>query len=335
MSDYYRVFKVGCIDEEGLLCDEDDDKYSHAILDAARTLIANPTTELIHMADSEPYLNRVDMQFGVQELANDRLQELRIIGDQNELGDSVQLFSLFPKLPRLRRLYGHHVIGMNDEFSILEVSWPVVKELHFDASGIDGTVIKQLLYRTRGLKALYNKIGLFGDSDEGLYAPYLCISFLRNYALETLERLTLIDPPGLVTDNKKDIDQEMDFTTLRDFQVLRYAAVETSLFIDNYKIDQHEKNIAEYYSHKYEPDKKVLRLVDVLPPALETVVLHTPRNANDLAAMFRDLSQLKHERLPSLRSVNPKSKRPIEVDSKTKEECQQPGIEFEIRIGQY
>lgn len=177
--------------------------------------------------------------------------------------------------------------------------------------------------------------GLFSDSDYGLYAPYLCISSLRKYALQTLEKLTLIDPTGLATDDEKDMDEEMDFTMLRDFKVLRYTAVESSLFIDNDQTDQHEKNIAEYHNHEYEPDEKVSRLVDVLPPALETVVLHTPRNANGLAAMFRDLSQLKDERLSSLRSVTIKSERPIEVDTRIKEECQQHGIDFEIRIGQY
>lgn len=72
MSDYRRVFKVGGIDEEGLLHDDDDDKYSHAILDPARALIVDVTPKLIHIADSERCLNRIDMQSRVQELANSK-----------------------------------------------------------------------------------------------------------------------------------------------------------------------------------------------------------------------------------------------------------------------
>ncbi|KAI4261925.1 MAG: hypothetical protein L6R42_002886 [Xanthoria sp. 1 TBL-2021] len=208
-----------------------------------------------------------------------------MIGDQNELGESVQLFSLFPKpaSPKNLRPSRHR------------------NERRFFGPGSQlarsrGTLIEQLLRKTRGLKPFHYESGLLSNSDYGLYAPFLCISFLRKYTLETLEKLTLMDPPGLVSDNKKDMDEDMDITTLRDFRVLWYAAVETSLFVDNNESDQHEKNIAEYHNHEQEPDEEVSRLVvDVLPPALETVVLHTPRNDNDLASMFRDLSQHKHK----------------------------------------
>ncbi|KAI4224742.1 MAG: hypothetical protein L6R40_008424 [Gallowayella cf. fulva] len=218
----------------------------------------------------------------------DQLQELRIMGDQNEFGESLDCFSFFLKLPHLRRISGHHVIGMYDSSPELQACWPEIEEIHLDASGIDGSVIEQLLRGTGVLKTFCYENGLFGDSDYGIYAPYQCISSLRRHASRNLEKLTLLDPVGLLTNDEEDIYEEMDFTTLHDFKVLKHAAVDCSLFIGDDNMS--EKQIAEFRHHEAEPVQKVSRLVDVLPSALETLVLHRPRETNDLAAMFRPIA---------------------------------------------
>ncbi|KAL8845651.1 MAG: hypothetical protein Q9221_009185 [Calogaya cf. arnoldii] len=255
-----------------------------------------------------------------------QLQDLRIIGDQYEYGEDLDKYSVFLKIPHLRTSYGYHVIAVGDELKYLNTCWPILEELHFHAGAVDSGPMEYLLCGTNRLETFYYEKDY---SDDRPWAPWQFISSLRKYALETLENLTLLDCPGLGTDE----GERPEETTLRDFKTLKHAAIEFSLFVIPYR-----KATAEHQHHrKYESNDRVSKLVDVLPPSLETLVLHAPGTVDDLAAMFRDLPVLHTERLPSLWSITVKMERSFKVSrglKGIKKVCQQFGINFEVQTGQ-
>ncbi|KAL8662088.1 MAG: hypothetical protein Q9168_008308 [Polycauliona sp. 1 TL-2023] len=75
--------------------------------------------------------------------------------------------------------------------------------------------------------------------------------------------------------------------------------------------------------------QSISRLVDVLPATLESLVLHRPRDIEHLENAFKDLAQLKEERLPNLCKVMIKGKDlPI---GGIKDECHKVGISLEFQ----
>ncbi|KAL8674236.1 MAG: hypothetical protein Q9168_001361 [Polycauliona sp. 1 TL-2023] len=259
-----------------------------------------------------------------------QLRELRIVGDQNEDGENLTEFSFLLRQPKLRKklrkIYGHHAIAMSDqELSNIELCWIELEELHFDCSGIDGESMEVLLRGTRCLKTFYYENGLFGDTEYGMYAPYRYLSSLRKYAVQTLESLTLTDPVDLGTDDDYESDDGENTPMLRSFEALRYLAVDCSLLADDRSTDDLDEEKEDGFFTAEDP-----RLGDVLPPSLETLVILRPGKSSELANLFKDLSRLKNDQTPNLRSITIKTKTPVEIEQRLKEECEALGIEFKV-----
>lgn len=268
-----------------------------------------------------------------------KVQEVRLIGHED--GDITSLGWLygFLDLPNLRRIYCHRVgPTLDDDIPPnLKVSWPSVEELHFDASCIDGSNLERIVRGTRTLKSFHYQIGWYDkhsderDSGSWFSLPNICIHSLRKSALSTLEHFSLTDPYGMAEEDERGVGDTMDRITLHDFDVLKYVAVECSLFVDR-GTDSPDPDapLDEGFHNENGPGKGVSRLIDVLPRSLETLVMYAPRDANHLAALFRGLLQLKEERLPNLRSITIKRIHVIEqwIIMKMGGDCQQLGVDY-------
>ncbi|KAL9032710.1 MAG: hypothetical protein Q9180_006345 [Flavoplaca navasiana] len=272
-----------------------------------------------------------------------QLQEIRLYGDDDDARQDLPPLPFLLKTPRLRKIYGNFACTSlyEDELSYPEGCWPMLEEFYFgEESSIATKAIEQLLRGTRTLKKFYYHHYHCGYGlDNESYNPFYYIMLLRKYEVQTLASFTCFR-----TGSRENYDPDywyknLDVPSLQDFKVLTHAAVDCSLFInDNIISDHWDRPLNTGFFKLEDPCKDdprsvdVPRLVDVLPPSLESLVLHRPREPNELTGLFRDLQHLRSQRLPNLRSVTIRTDRAFEVDPKLKNECRELGVEFEIEI---
>ncbi|KAL8876171.1 MAG: hypothetical protein Q9198_005585 [Flavoplaca austrocitrina] len=260
-----------------------------------------------------------------------QLEEFRLYGDEEDGGQGLPPLLFLLKFPRLRKIYGKFVHHL-DDFSHFEECWPMLQEIYFEyCCGIDIETMEQLLRGTGTLKTFYYHHFHNGRTEIELYNPCDFIMLLRKYASQTLATFTCI-----LTGKGEDYDpdyryDQMDVPSLQDFKALTHAAVDCSLFTaDNMNSNHWDRQLDTGFFKEEDLSEGVPRFVDVLPPSLESLVLHRPRESNELPGLFRDLQQLRNERLPKLRSVIIRTNQAFEIYPTLKEECQQLGIKLEI-----
>lgn len=261
-----------------------------------------------------------------------QLEEFRLYGEDGA-GQSLPPLLFFLKFPRLRKIYGKFVHHL-DDFSHFEECWPMLEEICFeDCICIDIDTMEQLMRGTGTLKSFYYHHFSSGGTDSETYNPYNYILLLQEYASQTLATFTCI-----LTGTGEDLHldypyDQIDIPSLQDFKALTHAAVDCSLFTnDNINSDHWDRQLNTGFFKPEDPSEDVPRLVDVLPPSLESLVLHRPREPNELTGLFRDLQHLRSQRLPNLRSVTIRTDQAFKIDPKLKDECRELGIEFEIEI---
>ncbi|KAL8883869.1 MAG: hypothetical protein Q9192_006978, partial [Flavoplaca navasiana] len=227
-----------------------------------------------------------------------QLEEVRLYGEGDGARQSLPPLLFFVKVPRLRKICGklvHAVIMDEDELSLSEVCCPMLEEIYLEnCSCLDIDTMEQLLRGTATLKSFYYHHSNSGGMDIDSYFPDDYIMLLRKYASQTLATFTCI-----LTGTGEDYDPDylydhLDCPSLQDFKVLTHAAVDCSLFInDNMNSDRWDKQLDIGFFKEEDPSEGVPRLVDVLPPSLESLVLHRPREPNELTGLFRDLQYLR------------------------------------------
>ncbi|KAL8767223.1 MAG: hypothetical protein Q9209_006228 [Squamulea sp. 1 TL-2023] len=236
---------------------------------------------------------------------HDQLKEVRLLGNHAEGDQHLQLLSDFAMIPAVRKLYGFHVAEDRDR--ILHFPYEThcydIEEIHLECSGIDGYCFEQLLNSCEALKVLYyeNNRSINEHMKGG---PRRTIYGLRMNTCKTLESLTLLDPFNIVADE----GDSLYSAELCNFQVLKHVAIECSIFV-------HE-----------DTGDAPLRLVDTLPPSLETLELYRPRTESFLNGMFLGLRDLREERLPRLRSISIQSG--IKIESAIRRDCEELGIQI-------
>ena len=266
-----------------------------------------------------------------------QLEEVRLYGDGDGARQSLPPLFFFVKVPRLRKVRGkfvHAVIVDEDELSLFEVCCPMLEEIYLEnCSCLDIDTMEQLLRGTTTLKSFYYHHSNSGGMDIDSYFPDDYIMLLRQYASQTLATFTCI-----LTGTGEDYDPDylydhLDCPSLQGFKVLTHAAVDCSLFTnDNINSDHWDRQLDTGFFEEEQSSGDVPRLLDVLPPSLESLVLHRPRDPNELKGLFRDLQQLRDERLPNLQSITINTHQSFEINSKLRQNCEQLGIDFKIEI---
>ncbi|KAL8856779.1 MAG: hypothetical protein Q9178_006616 [Gyalolechia marmorata] len=241
------------------------------------------------------------------------LREVRLYGDEFT-GEKISKVYLFASIPSVRKIHGRNIAGDSvygggSSLGTNSVGCPgigALEEIYFERSAIDGPTFEKFLSAINALRIFYY-VHTTSLEDHDAFEPRRLIDDLRHYASHSLECLTVVDDRG-----REAADSDVNPRThrsLQEFRVLKHAAIESSLFVDGY-------------------EGVVSRLVDVLPPTLETLVLHAPAVIGGLKAMFADLVQLKEERLPNLGSIVIKGEELLPKDIEG--ECRQVGINFEV-----
>ncbi|KAL8689162.1 MAG: hypothetical protein Q9224_004708 [Gallowayella concinna] len=251
-----------------------------------------------------------------------RLTEVRFIGEPGN-GESFSYVSMFASIPSVRKIYGSNVFGPD----VVPLQAPSnLEDLYLERSGINGPSFGNLLTSVKKLKRLYYENML--DSDEPhTYEPRRLVNSLRVHALESLERLSLIDRDRDYSwdDNDEDMARPC---SLREFKALKHVAIECSLFIKETISENQDQTLEHGFYSEEDLGNDMLRLVDVLPPTLETLVLYHPRGDYDVKMMFTGLGPAMEERLPKLGSIQLIGKN---LDSKDIEgDCRELGIRLVV-----
>lgn len=261
------------------------------------------------------------------------LREVRIFGDRDG-GDDLMTVYDFVSIPSVRKIYGLNIVGnaetyeentFNNEDTCC-ASVGAIQDIHFERSAVEAQAFGYFLSAIGALRSFYYEQSI-EHTAYYYYEPQHLVDNLFNHASRSLESLTLIEYPKH-TDFPTDASRET-LGSLPKFQVLKHVALDFALFIkDSHTMAWQRQTVEEDFIVEATDRRMISRLVDVLPPTLESLVLHEPRNMDELEAIFTGLAQLKEERLPKLRSIVIKGKdlltRGIEDD------CRRIGINFEV-----
>ncbi|KAL8729359.1 MAG: hypothetical protein Q9166_004752 [cf. Caloplaca sp. 2 TL-2023] len=240
--------------------------------------------QVLELTNCSDFVLTLKPALEVMQQTHHRLKEVGLFGDHDERGQQLELLTTFAEIQSVRKIYGFHITGDRD--NVIRFPYKThclfIEEIHFECSGIDGYCFEKLLDSCKALKIFYyeNERSINEGMEGG---PRRTIFALLMNAQKTLESLTLVDP------SEMELDEEDDgpyCAELCDFWVLKHIAIECSIFVDENSGDA------------------PLRLVDTLPPSLETLELYRPRTESFLNSMFLGLQGGREERLPKLRSIS-------------------------------
>ncbi|KAL8913225.1 MAG: hypothetical protein Q9171_001939 [Xanthocarpia ochracea] len=266
--------------------------------------------------------------FSIMRETHHRLKAIGLFGTWNfSCFTPSDILYMLAGIPSVRRMYGLGV-GINSGSRGLrdvenESLYPALEELHFERSRIDCRDFKIFLSRIPELKIFFYDHTTNARYD---YGPGRVLAALKRYASESLESLTFIDRYRMTVETTGLLmwSNGAFIGSLRGFKVLKHVAIECCLFI----IEQQDEDVAPLQSglaNRRGRDICVSRLVDVLPPSLETLELYRPKNFH-IAPAFSGLQELREERLPKLRTIS--IQRKTRIVRQIREDCQHLGIEL-------
>ena len=293
-------------------------------------LITLRNIETLELVDCAGFIRTLPI-FSIMRETHHRLKAIGLFGKWNcSYSTPSDILCQFARIPSIRRMYGLGV-GLGSRSPAFRnvdsgTLYPSLEELHFERSRIDCREFRTFLSHIPELKIFFYDHTPMAGYD---YGPGRVLAALKNYASESLESLTFIDRYRMtVVTVETTCLMKWSYGTLvgslRGFKVLKHVAIECCLIIN----DQHDGNVAPLQStlaNRWGRDICVSRLVDVLPPSLETLELYQPYDFH-IASAFSGLRELREERLPKLRTVS--IQRKTRMERQIREDCQHLGIEL-------
>ncbi|KAL8846920.1 MAG: hypothetical protein Q9221_008008 [Calogaya cf. arnoldii] len=265
------------------------------------------TLELTNCSDFFRRKLRDVMQIMIS--SHNHLKRVEMFGNHHQRGEHLEVLAMFAKIPSVRMIWGLQVLGKEDDLW----QWPSdfyrssIEEIHFECSAVDSFLFSRLFDTTNILKIFYYDHDDFLNSPPE-YEPRRVVTYLRSSAKESLESLTLVNLSGTGTDSGTSGDEAILKISLRPFLVLRHIAIDCSVFIDA------------------KGTNDVPTLVDMLPATLEALELYNPAMDKHIPAMFRDLRDLKEDRLPRLRCISLQSG--MKISQEMRLDCEELGIQL-------
>ncbi|KAL8789760.1 MAG: hypothetical protein Q9213_001011 [Squamulea squamosa] len=256
------------------------------------------------------------------------LNEIGFFGKRNTVNSKgMKALCTLATLPSVRKIYGLYVNLSWDLHDyrdcVRDLPYLSVKELHFECSTILGLDFEKLLSRIKALGIFYYDNDQFSRSD---YGPRRILAALQGYASETLESLTFTDRYWMPCEATISMRRgHKKYTgSLKEFKVLKHIAIECSILIN----EQKDGLVLPRGDSRAKRGRgvHVPRLVDVLPPSIETLELYRPKNYH-MTSMFSGLKDLREERLPNLRSISiQRTTRKTRIKREIREDCHDLGI---------
>ncbi|KAL9001572.1 MAG: hypothetical protein Q9169_000147 [Polycauliona sp. 2 TL-2023] len=270
-------------------------------------------SEFLQRLDGDVWHDHVVLA-GIQD-SHHRLQEIKLFGNHDEGGEELEVLASFVDIPSVRRLHGLHVAAdSNPSNGCLFARISHITEIHFECSSIDSFYFEKLLGCVEALENFYYEHNR-SISDMNLHYGRSIICALQEHARATLQTLTYVDSSPETAAHEECASCHLP--SLHDFSALRHVAIE-------YAILQHE--------HTVECDEddsvKMYRLVDVMPPTLETLELYGRMSKPEVDFMFDALRERRKEHLPKLHKIS--MQRDFDLDQSIQDDCKSLEIELAV-----
>ena len=209
---------------------------------------------------------------------------------------NIQAFATFARLPSMRWLDGVAVRGDSEWNSRPAFMWPSefgerlskVKKVTFTRSSVHVNALSSFLSGFAALQEFvyYHRVGPHWV----YYQPDQYVLLLRHYAGESLVKLDM-------TSNRNEMYQyrtaARSAVSLQGFSALACVHVDDCLF-----------EIPRYFICTRNDGSRMERLVDVLPKSIVTLEISQHRDTAVAIDLFKDLAELKEERVPQLQEIS-------------------------------
>ncbi|KAL8927723.1 MAG: hypothetical protein Q9208_002138 [Pyrenodesmia sp. 3 TL-2023] len=221
-----------------------------------------------------------------------KLTRISVDRADTEMGEDITFYGPFLELPSIRSVHGRMIDGENGALAAVNsdqrpgvlLPWQV-EEIDMEYSAIDLGSCDWMLRRIENLTRFsYHHAGsVVGDAE---YYSGGIVALLKKHASHSLVRLDLtadsIDNYGMEMASGYVLKQFVG--DLRDFRKLRVLALDDTAF-------QKPK------------DRKLVRLVDVLPASIEMVTLLSRIEEGNSAELFIGLAERKKDKVPQLKKL--------------------------------
>ena len=209
-------------------------------------------------------------------VSSQTLSKLSSVHIARVTGAGLDLIAFFAALPSMKQ------ISINDLHEDYFEDWSfdhqsTVTKLRIDNCNLDMDKVAALLEGFSGLESFHYQTLNRGSPQHNINPMTLCRTLIKN-AGTSLERLYI----GVNDVWSVSFALPTFIGSLREFQALKYLRLETRFLFR---------------------DGVIQKLVDMLPPSLESFELHPAMTTEAASAMLTDLPELKEVRLPNLRRI--------------------------------
>lgn len=220
-----------------------------------------------------------------------------IIGDNDE--DNIRALIPFAMLPSVRVLNGRFIASRgyhrrNQLFSVWPATFPTrtsnVTKIKLSSSRCSPKTLDSLV---AGIARL-EEFSYFhcSESDQILYEPRKIIDVLKKYTSTSLRKLTLCALQDSFEDEENNLQLQY-VGSLKQFRSLEVVVADDKILQRRWLRDGSFKTFVT-----------MKPLVDALPISTTSITLLQNMTAKRAGGLFRDLAELKRERLPKLRKLS-------------------------------
>ncbi|KAL8895617.1 MAG: hypothetical protein Q9192_003537 [Flavoplaca navasiana] len=220
----------------------------------------------------------------------------------------------FLDIPSVRRLYGLCVKAQHHDDDNLFARSSHITGLRFECSSIGSSFLENLFRSVEALEDFYYEHIHFLN-DMVIYYGRSVICTLGEHTRKTLQTLTYLDIDCKPA--RDDVCDSFYLPSLHDFAVLKHVAIEYVLL-----------RVERGFDCDQDDGVKMYRLVDVMPPTLETLELHGPISKAEVIFMFYSLRERSREQLSKLCKIL--MQRDVDLDQIIRNECKEPEIELAV-----
>lgn len=236
----------------------------------------------------------------------------------DEYAENMDDYAPFAILPSMRVLSGSHIAGLNFTWAPSCIGeFFNITEINFTYSAIELDSFETMLSRISGLKKFTYSLGDYMVALTS-YSPWGYVEALRRYAASTLELLDItVEGPRYLLSHE---DKEREFIgSLEVFRCLKFVRLNDVAFQKIKEIGNDHEPLLEGEIRREDLDGSVFkveiyRLIDVLPPSVESVTLLITTEDQDLWRMFRGLVGRNQIDLPRLHSISLEGWDPLEME---------------------
>ena len=287
-----------------------------------------PSLKALHLAEfswyTAPDLDRVILSMAEPNLRTRKplmdLSKVHFEGaEESPKGENFEALISFATLPSMRRISGNFVEGRVDQ--MIDWKFPPhssnVTEILLQHAQVKADFLNQLLIGTKHLKRFtYDHHDHDPSEPSGrMMETHDIIGTLLEHTKHSLEYLSLMGQPDEIHSCN---------TSLRDFKVLKEVVLDSQIYVEGF---------GPILAIDLDSLQHLVRLVDVLPPSIESIKLVGCFVLDHAPHLLRDLLEQKKSLLPKFKNLKIWSivKRPdVKWVGELRRKCEDVGVTLNV-----